>query len=340
MDPEFRDRAPRLFRQGNQDVFVVEGLPPSHVGVQATAGKRSEELKWEGKFEEGRRGGWDPEARVKDMDVDRVDAEVLYPTLCFGMWRVPDTTYQYACMRAYNDWLADFANMAPGRLVANALISLRDVDAGIRELRRVAAKGTKAACITAVAPDDRPYSHPDYDRFWATAQELNIPLSLHVFTGSKMELDTTEFLVNYALVPRWIQGTVGTMIVSGVMERFPSLKVISVEVDIGWIATFLHRLDHAFERHRHWSGSGASLKMRPSEYFHRQVYATFMDDLAGIKLRHEVGVDNIMWSSDYPHPDSTWPRSQQVIGKLFKDVPAQETHKIIHDNAARLYNLA
>ena len=339
IDAAFRDRAPRLVSHGEKDMFFVDTLGESDVALVNAAGKDYEEITNESRFEEGLRGGYDPAARIKDMDVDGVEAEVLYPSLCMGMYKIKDAPYQYACFAAYNDWLADFSAEAPKRLIGVGLVSLANIGLGIAELRRIAAKGLRGACIAAVAPEDQPYSSPAYDPFWAAAEELRMPLSFHVQTGSRSEMDLPDFITAYAVLPRWVQTAIAAMITSGVMERFPGLRVASVESDIGWIATFLRRMDHAWERHRHWSGSGAKLHLRPSEYFHRQVYATFMDDISGIKAREEAGVGNLMWSSDYPHSDSTWPHSKEVIERLFKGVSEEDTRKIVHDNAAKVYNL-
>jgi predicted TIM-barrel fold metal-dependent hydrolase len=125
-----------------------------------------------------------------------------------------------------------------------------------------------------------------------------------------------------------------------VLERFPRLKVVSAEIDIGWIGTFLSRLDHAYREHRHWSGACAQLRMLPSEYFHRQVYATFMDDPAGIASREQIGVRNILWGNDYPHPDASWPHSRETIARSFEGVSEAETRRIVRDNAIELYGLA
>ncbi len=339
IDPAFRSRAPHFVRQDGADLFVVDGFAPKFIGVQASAGLRSEELRRDGRHDQGRRGGWDPHARVKDMDTDGVAAEVLYPTLALGLYRIKDVDYQLACMRAYNDWLADHCAAYPDRIVGVGLVPLADVEAGVAELRRLRDRGLRGAAITSMPRVDQPFHDPRYDPFWAEAQALDVPISLHVFSEDREGMQAGDFIVRYSFAPARIQETLATFISFGVLERFPKLQLISVENDIGWAGTYLARLDHAFERHRHWTGSGTRLTMRPSDYFRRQVFLTFMVDKAGVDNRAHVGIDNIMWASDYPHPDSTWPDSQKFIEMQFAGVPAAERRKIVAENACRLYGL-
>ncbi|MEE9285170.1 MAG: amidohydrolase family protein [Dehalococcoidia bacterium] len=340
IDPKFRDRAPRLERRGDVDIFLIEGIEPRSVGAQAVAGRDPREFRKDARHEEGRRGGWDPHARLKDMDLDGIAAEVIYPTLAFTVFRIPDLEYRVACMDAYNRWMAEFCRAAPDRLIGLGLVTLHDTDVAKRQLDDATRMGLKGVCITAMAPKDHPFHHPDYEPFWAAAQDAGVPLSLHVFTESSGKVESPDFMVRYSVVPARIQQSITTFISYGVLEKFPRLKLISVEVDIGWIPTYLQRIDHAFERHRHWTGTGQRLTLRPSEYFHRQVYATFMNDRAGVQLRHQAGLGNIMWSSDYPHADSTWPRSQEVIEAQFQEVPEAERRRIVRDNVCELYGLS
>ncbi len=339
IEPAYRSRAPHFIRQDGADLFVIEGFPPKAIGVQASAGMQSSELRRDGRHDEGRRGGWDPDARVKDMDTDGVSAEVLYPTLALGLYRIKDLGYQMACMRAYNDWLADHCAAHPDRIIGIGLVALTDIEAGIAELHRIRKKGLRGAAITAMPRVDQPFNDPRYDPFWAAAQATDTPVSLHIFSEDREGMQSGDFIVRYSFAPARVQEGIATFISFGVLERFPRLRLVSVENDIGWAGTYLARLDHAFERHRYWTGSGTRLAMQPSAYFRRQVYLTFMDDKPGIESRAHIGVDNLMWASDYPHPDSTWPHSQQVIERQMAGVPAAERRKIVAENACRLYRL-
>jgi predicted TIM-barrel fold metal-dependent hydrolase len=354
MDKAFRDRAPRVVDNlpGRQpgSYLVLEGIPPIHLTQGLGAGKKPEELPKffrESTYKDARRGGWDPAARLQDMDLDGVEAEVIYTTLGFRQFWFKDAALQQACFRAYNDWLAEYCAYAPRRLAGLALISLYDIEAAVRELHRCRQMGLKGAMIWAWPPEDQPYSAPLYDPFWAAAQDLNMPLSLHAITGMGPESQATRAMGReIQLMDRYVRAVTGAdevkrsltvFIFSGVLERFPGLKLVSAENNVGWLPFVIQRWDQAQETARYMHP--VPLKLKPSEYFQRQIYATFIDDPVGVKNRHQVGVENMMWSSDYPHTASTWPHSREVIARDFKDVPAHEKWQIVRENVTRLYEL-
>ena len=341
IDPAFRSRAPKIVRQGGQDLLVIDGFDAEFVGIMGTAGVESDRLKEVRVHEEQRVGGWDPHARVNDMDRDGVDAEVLYTSLGMKLHGIRELDYQLACFRAYNDWMADLCSAYPEKLIGIGLISLLDIEQGILELRRTTDRGLGGAAISIdLMAGQAPFWDAAFDPFWATAQEMDVPLSLHLGTAGgrpdRRSDSPGDFIGRYATLPNQMQLSLANLIAYGVFERFPGLKVVSVENDIGWVPTYLARLDHACERYPHWTG--ARLPKRPSEYF-GQVYMTFISDKPGVEMRHHIGLDNIMWSSDYPHPDSTWPESQKVIEWQMEGVPDDDRRKIVCDNAVRLYHL-
>ena len=354
IDKAFRDRAPRVVdnlpdRQPGS-YLVLEGIQPIHLTQGLGAGKKPEELPkffQESTYKDARRGGWDPAERLKDMALDGVEAEVIYTTLGFRQFWFTDAALQQACFRAYNDWLAEYCAYVPKRLAGLALISLYDIDAAIRELRRCRQMGLKGAMIWASPPEDRPYSDLLYDPFWAAAQDLNMPLSLHAITGMGPESQATRAMGReIQRMDRYLRAVTGAdevkrsltvFIFSGVLERFSGLKLVSAENNVGWLPFVIQRWDQAQESSRYMHPT--PLKLKPSEYFHRQVSATFIDDSVGVENRHQIGIDNIMWSSDYPHTASTWPQSQEVIARDFKDVPAAEKWKIVRENVTQLYEL-
>ncbi len=335
MDKRFRSRAPHMVSGSDQDVFYCEGQPPGNLGLLGSAGRKPEELGGLKKFSDNRRGGYDPEARLKDMKNDGVEAEVLYPTIGFRMFRLTDPEFQAACFQAYNDWLADLCKTHPDRLKGLALISLADIEGAIGELKRGQQIGLSGGMIAIYPEETRPYSDPYYEPFWAAAEALGMPISLHILTATnKAPFET--FTVDYASISNWAQRSLAAMIFSGVFERHPRLRVVCAEADIGWVANFLQRIDHAMRKHG--PRMGLKLARMPGEYFRQSVRATFMSDLAGVRTWDLIGPECIMWSSDYPHTDSTWPNSQQVISREFAGVPAEAKRKILAENAAALYH--
>ncbi len=334
MPRDLRDRAPHLERTEKGDYLFIEGHPPAAIGRFGLAGKTPEEIARAKHLEDNRPGGWDPQARLKDMDADGVDADVLYPTVSNRFFRVPSGAYQTACIRAYNDWLAEFCNAAPKRLKGLGIIPLADVAAGIQEMQRVRKLGLQGVMIAIYPEEARPYSDPAYDPLWSAAQDMGMPVSLHVLSNANLA-PLAHFMVDYAAMPQWVQRSLAAMIFGGVFERYPRLRVVSAESDIGWIGNFLQRIDHAM--HKHGLRLGVKLSLRPSEYFRRGCSATFMDDVAGMRGWDLIGPQCIMWSSDYPHTDSTWPRSQDAIARNFAAVPEGPKRQMLADNAASLY---
>jgi predicted TIM-barrel fold metal-dependent hydrolase len=354
MDKAFRDRAPRVVDNlpGRQpgSYLVLEDIPPIHLTQGLGAGKKPEELPTffqQTTYKDARRGGWDPAERLKDMELDGVEAEVIYTTLGFRQFWFKDAALQQACFRAYNDWLAEYCAYAPTQLAGLALISLYDIEEAVKELRRCRQIGLKGAMIWASPPEDRPYSAPLYDPFWAAAQDLHMPLSLHAITGMGTESQATRAMGREIQpVDRYLRAVTGAdevkrtltvFVFSGVLERFPGLKLVSAENNVGWLPFVIQRWDQAHATSRYMQTT--PLTLRPSEYFHRQVYATFIDDAVGVENRHQIGIDNIMWSSDYPHTASTWPHSRDIIARDFKAAPEAEKWRIVRENVIELYDL-
>jgi predicted TIM-barrel fold metal-dependent hydrolase len=289
------------------------------------------------------RGGWDPAQRVKDMDQDGVGGDVLYTTLGFRMFWIKEAGFQRACFQVYNDWLAEFCSHSPARLKGLALISLYDPKQAAADLADCAKKGLAGAIVWASPPEDLPFYAESYDPFWAAAQELSMPLSLHEFAGFRwVDWDSSakKRTIAAGINSHEVEGTFSTLIMSGVLERFPGLKVVSAELNCGWLPYFLRRLDERFEARGarvHGSAFPTKLTLKPSEYFHRQLYATFIDDAFGVAHRHDIGVENLLWSSDFPHSATFWPHSREKIAKDFQLVDDDDKQKILCRNTAKLY---
>lgn len=356
LDRSYADRAPRVGTNpiGPGYWLMAPGINPFPLGPNIATGKSGTELSdhLDKGYEGARSSGWDPVERIKDQEIDGVEAEVLYTTLGMPLFALPDVELQRACFAVYNDWLAEFCSHSPRRLIGSALIALHDVRDAVAELERCRKSGLRAAMISAAAPDDRPYSSRDYDPFWQAAADLEMPLSLHIITArgqsagviaadiaARAERDALgmTYLSRYMFYPADIQVSLFTIVMGGVLQRFPKLRIVSAESDIGWLPHFIFRLDLGYDK---FSGVKMTrLDLKPSDYLKRQMFATFQDDPVGAAAYRFFGADNYMWASDFPHSDSTWPHSREVIKKDFAEVPEDVTKKIVFENAARLYHI-
>jgi predicted TIM-barrel fold metal-dependent hydrolase len=346
LDTKFRDRAPRAIKDYDRrkgTFFLCEDAPPLRMAPLYAAGQTFDRSFLEAGLDSCPAGGYDPAARLKDMDRDGVAAQALYTSVGFSLFGIKDADLQEACFRVYNDWLAEFCKAAPDRFAGLAMISLYNVDSAARELERCRKLGLRGAMIWSQAPLSQPYKSPMYDRFWAAAQELDMPLALHEATGQRTEsrlgtlTDAVDTFQRIIMVVHEIELTVIELIFSGVLERFPRLKVICTEVEIGWVAPLFARIDKYYRRFS--KTIETPLRMKPSDYFRRQIYATFIDDSFGVKTYDEIGADNFLWSTDYPHQASTWPHTREAMAQTFATVPEADLRKIVNENTARLYNL-
>ncbi len=349
IDPSFRDRAPHIETsvtradgsEAEGEFLVCEGLAPQSVATFAAADvsdpRERSKANLRG-YAQIRQGGWDPTARRQDQEVDGVSLEIVYPSMAMPMFAINDVPYQQSVFRAYNSWVADFTAELPGRLFGIAMISLEDIAAGIVELQRARKLGLRGAMIWNDPGQGRNYGDLDFDPFWAAAADLGMPVSLHILTGREgTGLGRGPFLMDYMALPHPAQQSLTAMLTLGVFARHPELKVVSVENDIGWIGHFLYRLKHAFDEFRYMLDYKDPLS--PLDYFEQNCYATFQDDPVGVSVVDFTGADHLMWASDYPHGDSTWPNSRKTIEHKFKSVGPEVVRKITHDNVARLYDL-
>ena len=356
VDARFKDRAPHIEPNERNAGFalVAPGVRFTVSGLSA-AGRSGEALKQHFAFgyEAVRPSGWDPVERIKDQDVDGVRAEVLYTSLGMPLFGLKDAELQLHCFKVYNDWLSEFCAYNRKRLVGIALISLEDIGQAVRELERCARLGLRGASIAGYAPEERPYSSREYEPFWAAAQDLGMPVSLHVITASgrsphgiaskqigQSDKDAPGIgtVGGYMFMTADVQQSLFVIVLSGVLERFPKLKLVSAENDTGWIPHFMYRMDHAYEKYGKLGGIH-DFELKPSDYLRRQLWATFQDDPTATVTYQFFGADRFMWANDFPHSDSTWPHSQEVIRRDFASVPEEVRRKIVCDNAAKLYGI-
>src|SRR3989454_5201146 len=346
IDAAFRDRAPRMQRIDGADEIVIEkDQILSGIGLISNAGARfeaPETISGRGRFEDVHRGGYDPDQHLADMRLDGVAGEVLYPSQGLFYFRVQDSGLMSAIFRAYNDWLADFCRADPSRLKGIAMINLDDVRDGITELERAARLGLARAMISELPADERRYDQPEYEPFWAAAEALGIPLSLHTATRRQgrirgapgLTLRDASSRATKAFYPAL---SMCDMIFSGVFERYPRLTLAIVEFELSWALHLLDTMDYTYRERHEEAIYRFRDGMRPSDFFHRNVVLSFQEDAVGIRLRDVIGVDNMMWGSDYPHSESTFPQSRKILAEILTGVPDDEQAKIVGANTARVY---
>lgn len=335
---KYRERAPRLERFEQGHAWIIEGIPdPINFGMNVTAGLPYEKVNAWMFFEDVRKGGYDPAERLREMDMDRVDAEVLYPTprLSYAtLWHRDDPDFQIQLVRAYNDWLSEYCSLAPDRLLGLAQIPTTGIEAAMAELERAAKLPGIRAAVLVTYPNGGLEITEEDDRFWARCQELGMPVNIHVTLMTRMPSENKNKLPGDM---RFFDAPVRTMqfIFGDVFERFPDLKLVFAETDCGWVPYFKEQLDDRYKRIHIYSK--LHLKKPPSAYFDSNVLFTYITDRYGVMNRHQVGLDSMLWSSDYPHIGADWPNSWTTIEEHFVGAPEAEKHQILAGNAAKLY---
>ncbi len=289
-------------------------------------------------------GGWDPAERVKEMAKDGVSAEVLYPTLGLGLFGLDDAKLQEACFRVYNDWLIDYCQVALDRLVGVACIPVYDIEVGVAEMERCRKAGMKGAMIWQAPHPDLPFYSEHYEPLWAAAEALDMPISLHILTGHNYSKNglrargVESYRGSVNLKTQDVVNGVFDFIFYGILHRHPGLKLVTVENEASWAPYYLQQWDYYYRRFR--ATNPPPIDREPSEYFFRQVFSTFFNDPAAGHNFDWWGVDNCMWSNDYPHPNSTWPNSRKVIERDLGHLPTAARNKIVRGNVAKLYDIA
>ena len=353
-----REHAPQLEHGEDCDYIVFEGNRRKLNLISAQGGREGKDFKMHGRAADARSGGWMPKARLEDMDEDGIDTAVLFGG---GPLGTANNDLFIASFEAYNRWLADFCAYAPKRFVGVGYVPMQDVDVAIRMMRDFVAKGLKAVNIPAfpmakVAPtaagsamdqqtraltgdinSDRSYADPEFDPFWKAACDLGIPVTIHLGGRAVRFTEPKFFLSDLVMSKFGMAEPIAIMIYGGVFQRFPDLKLASIESGVGWFAFAANYMDETWHKQRHWVNS--VLEKAPSHFWEKNIYGSFIHDRVGILTRDLPGAGNIMWSSDYPHSETTYPHSMQKIEELFEGVPEAEKAMIIGGRAKALFNL-
>lgn len=339
MPAEYRDRLPGIVLGDDGGKFQkTEGFRPI----------RLSDLKFEGEDLLRADSGKTPAARLAALDEDGVDCELIFPNKGLTVWATPDACFSQAMCRAWNDWAWETYGPYNERLSPVACIAAGDIDGAVAEIERAALRGFRALalpCKPVWGPPDHEhtnYNHPDFDRLWAAACDVDLPVTFHVSTGRdpRTARGNGGAVINYAV--HSLAPTMEPLInicASGVLERFPKLRFGSIEAGIGWVPWMLTAMDEAYHKHHMWVRP--KLKQLPSEYFRTNGFASFGEDKPGLDLMREYGLtDNFLWANDFPHHEGTWPHSAAAIERTMGGLDDGERARVLGLNAARIFRFA
>lgn len=364
--PEAWERIPKSLRvhgphfvqdpAGKKGLYMVfDGHEPDPVGMTFTAGvekeaggvrKVIENFTWE-----SWRGPWDPVARLKDMDLDGVKIEVLYPSMARNFYSLKgeETPLQKAGLQSYNDWMNDYCKTSPKRLIGLGLLSALDVEWSMEEMKRCAKLGLKGVVLPSGLPDGMCYGEAEYDPLWRLAQDMNYPIHFHIniLQGRDRMAARLKVISKLQQGRNALRRTIleplnllTELVFGGVLDRFPKLPFVLAEYDLAWIQPFINKMDGSLIRARSESPDSPTIDALPSECVRRQVYVTFQDDRAGVLAADTLGMlDNYMWASDYPHGGATWPHSKEINKAQFQGIANDVEQKLVWGNAAKFYGV-
>ena len=366
----FRDRGPKIVRRGIRDIdyvgtasyvehfdddsptkvdcWMYEDLVYTHKRMVAAAGYSKEEMTLTPiTYDDMRPGCYDPKARLEDMDAGWVDASMCFPTLprfCGQtFYEGHDKELGLACVRAYNDWMADeWCGDSNGRLVPLGIIPLWDVPLAVEEVRRNADRGFPAVCFSELPYHlGLPTIHSGHwDPFFAACAETGTAVAMHIGSSSKMPAASPDAppSVSATLAFGNAMTSLVDFLMSGLLVRFADLKLLYAESQIGWIPYALQRVDQVWEDNQGWAQT-KHIPEPPSTYYFRSVYGCFINDAHGLDSLDEIGVANVTAETDYPHSDSTWPDTKQIMTTLTAGLPDDVVQRILRDNAIDLLRL-
>ncbi|CAB4608158.1 unannotated protein [freshwater metagenome] len=332
------------------DVWLFDDLVTPTGLLHAPAGvPRDEQRNIPAVYEDFRDGTWDQTARLADMDLNHVDAAINYPNIFprfagQGFLERSDKDLALTCLRIYNDWMIDdwCAGAGKGRLIPLTLVPLWDPHLAAEEVRRCAAKGSYAIAFSEnVAKLGQPSLYTGaWDVLWEACQETDTSVSMHIGSSSSMPTtsDDAPLATSMSMYAQNAQGSLCDWVFSGSLERFPDLTIAYAESQVGWMPFQLERMDAVWRDGR---GDVDNVKTLPSEQVKGRVYGCVFDDLHGLINRDAVGTDHILWETDYPHSDGTFPHSRKIAHELFAaaGMNAQECRMVLRSNAVKAYGL-
>lgn len=342
------EQGPRIIEtEDYRQVWTYQGTVYPNIGLNAVAGKDPREWGWDPvRFDQMMPGCYDSTARLLDMDLDGVHTGMAFPSFPRFAGTLflegADRDLALRCVRAYNDFHIDEWSAAdPDRLPPVVIMPVWDVNLCVDELHRTVSKGAKAiSFIESPTPLGLPSYHTDYwDPFFSAVEEADIPIMMHFGTSGTRPFvapDAPEATFIALMGLNSMQAMIN-LCFSPVFHNHPNLKVVLAEGGIGWMPWLLERADTTWERQRFWQP--INQEVRPSELFRRNIWGCFITDKTGVGLRHDIGIDRILWECDFPHSDSMWPNSRKILAEALRDVPDHEAHAIAELTARELFHL-
>ncbi len=333
------------------DWWVYEDTRVPQTRLSAAAGFDRDDVKVVGiTYDEMRDGCYDPTARLEDMDVNHVEASLCFPSFprfCGQTFlEATDKDLAQLCVEAYNDWMVDeWCGDSGGRLIPLCIVPLWDAHLAAAEVRRNAARGVRAVCFSEIPPYLGLPSVHDADGYWepfvAACEETGTVINMHIGSSSKMPSTSADApaAVGSTLTFNNAMASMSDWLFSGLLVRYPAVKIAYSEGQIGWIPYILERADKVWEDNRGWGGVADKVPEPPSTYYYRQMYGCFFDDEVGLEMLERVGVSNVTFETDYPHSDSTWPHTREVAQKLMGHLPDDVIRKLVRGNAIEMLSL-
>lgn len=345
IEPKYRAIAPRVEKNKHGiDTFVIHdmdgGVP---IGILAGAGVPGDKLRAQRRknFDEIITSSWDPKPRVAIQDQEHICAEILYASVGMVLCSHQDYAYKSACFRAYNRWLQGFCAEVPGRFFGLAQTAVESIDETLKDFRAAKEMGMVGMMMTG-RPKHEDYDHPDYDAIWECSIDLDLPICFHILTGDDFHSrDIFRSVRGHAAngfmnLVRGVQDVIGVFVFGGVFERHPRLKMVVAEGDAGWVPHYMYRSDHAVEK----MATGIDhLGKRPSEYILNNIWFTFQDDRTAYDTELMVNSGHLVWANDFPHTDSTYPRSQEILDRQTAHLSEAQRNAICHDNLQQVFDL-
>lgn len=354
---KFKGSGPRIVEADDKHVWVFEGEAYPTIGLNAVAGKPQQQWGLDPvRYEDMIPGCYDPRARVKDMDLDGVQAALCFPSFpgfAGGTFhRARDKELALLCTKAWSDFdIDEWCAVVPERYIPLAILPTWDIDAAVAEAKRVAQKGARTVSFPdSPVPLGLPSFHSDHwNRLWAVCCETQMPVSLHFGSGAFVPdfsfsslqaganpgaINDAPFAVAITAFSTNLMWTTIDLLFSGTLQQFPGLQFSLAEGGIGWLPYILEGSDYVWESHRYYQP--IDFDTRPSDLFRKHFWGCFIDDMHGLANRHAVGVDRITLEIDFPHSDSNWPNSRKRAAEVLADIPDDECALIVEENARRM----